>query len=140
MKLMVQMRYFTSYNFITIFILSIGIYYAFVWVCNYLPATNTYATIVEMHKSPIYYLTIGFCVMLCFAIDLFYRSIYFNILTSPSDFLRFVVSKKLNIAEHLKTFDKIYAELKTKYVEEGIKREAELELRREELARAVAFD
>ena len=97
MKLMVQMRYFTGYNFLAIFILSMGIYYAFVWACNYLPLSNTYGTILEMHLSPLYYLTIGLCVMLCFAIDLFYRSFYFNILTTPSDFLRLVVSKGLDM-------------------------------------------
>jgi hypothetical protein len=34
MKLMVQMRYFTWYNFLAIFILSMGVYYAFVWICD----------------------------------------------------------------------------------------------------------
>ena len=139
MKLMVQMRYFTKYNFLAIFILSMGIYYAFVWLCNYLPLSNTYGTILEMHLSPLYYLTIGLCVMLCFAIDLFYRSVHFNILTTPSDFLRLVVSKGLDMQAHMKTFEEIYAAIKTKYVEEGIKKELELEVRREELAKALAF-
>jgi len=141
MKLMVQMRYFTKYNFIAIFLLSICIYYAFVWACNYFTASNTYATILVMHHSPLYYLTIGLCVMLCFSIDLFYRGVYFNILTSPSDFLRSIVkSNNLDFKEHMKRFNEIYAEIKTKYVEEGIKREMELEARREELARVLAID
>ena len=89
--------------------------------------------------SPLYYLTIGLCVMLCFAIDLFYRSFHFNILTTPSDFLRLVVSKGLDMREHMKTFEEIYDAIKTRYVEEGIKKEMELEVRREELARALAF-
>jgi len=139
MKLMIQMRYITGYNFLAIFILSMGIYYVFVWMCNYLPLSNTYGTILEMHLSPLYYLTIGLCVMLCFAIDLFYRSFHFNILTTPSDFLRLVVSKGLDMGQHMKTFEEIYAAIKTRYVEEGIKKELELEVRREELARALAF-
>jgi len=134
------MRYFTKYNFIAIFILSIFIYYAFVWACNYFTASKTYATILEMHYSPLYYLTIGLCVMLCFSIDLFYRGFHFNILTTPSDFLRFIKSRNLNLQDHLKQFNEIYAEIKTKYVEEGIKREIELEVRREELARVLAFE
>ena len=50
------------------------------------------------------------------------------------------MSSKLDITQHIKAFEKIYAQIKTKYVDEGIKREIELEARREELARAVAFD
>ena len=49
LKLVVQMRYFTRQNFVAILVLSIGIYYAFMWVCNWLSASNTYATIIEMH-------------------------------------------------------------------------------------------
>ena len=92
MKLMVQMRFFTKWNFLCIFVLSIGIYYAFMWACNYLTLSNTYGTILEMHHSPLYYLTIGICVMLCFGFDLFFRGLSFNITTNPSDFLRNVVS------------------------------------------------
>jgi hypothetical protein len=61
-------------------------------------------------------------------------------LTTPSDFLRFIKSRNLNLQDHLKQFNEIYAEIKTKYVEEGIKREIELEVRREELARVLAFE
>lgn len=89
---MVQMRHFTLYNFIAIIILSVGIYYAFMWVCNYLPLSNTYVTIVEMHLSPIYYLTIGLCVVLSFCVDLFYRAVHFNMLKTPSDLLRQIVN------------------------------------------------
>ena len=78
--------------------------------------------------------------ILCFSIDLFYRGVHFNILTSPSDFLRYIVSCKLDLQEHIKTFDEIYSKLKTKYVEEGIKRENYLEARREELSRVLALD
>ena len=39
----------------------------------------------------------------------------------------------------MKAFEEIYAAIKTKYVEEGIKKELELEVRREELAKALAF-
>lgn len=68
---MVQMRHFTRANWVAILVLSIGIYYAFMWVCNYLEVSWTFATILEMHLSQLYYLTIGMCVMLCFAVDLF---------------------------------------------------------------------
>jgi hypothetical protein len=82
------MRYYTAYSWIAILLLSIFVYYAFMWACNWLSASNTYATIVEMHMSPLYYLTIGLCVMICFSIDLFIKAVFYNILTSPSDYLR----------------------------------------------------
>jgi len=68
---MVFMRYYTFWNFLAIFILSIGIYYAFVWTCNWVYISNTYASIVELHKSHLYYLTVGLCVVVCFVVDLF---------------------------------------------------------------------
>jgi hypothetical protein len=89
---MVQMRYFTGYSWLSILALSIGIYYAFMWACNWLSPSNTYATILEMHMSPLYYLTVGLCIMICFSVDLFLKGVSFNILTSPSDYLRSVVS------------------------------------------------
>jgi hypothetical protein len=85
------MRYFTRQNFVAILILSLGIYYAFVWACNWLSASWTYATIIEMHQSPYYYLTIGMCVAVCFMADLFIRSYEFNFQTSPADHLRALV-------------------------------------------------
>lgn len=97
LKLMVQMKYFTRQNFVAIIVLSIGIYYAFMWVCNYLTASNTYATILEMHLSPLYYLAIGLCVALCFCVDLFIRAFFFNVLTTPVDFLRRLVRQKLSV-------------------------------------------
>ena len=140
------MRYFTGYSWLAILGLSIGIYYAFMWACNWLTPSNTYATILEMHKSPLYYLTVGLCVMICFAVDLFLTGVSFNILTSPSDYLRSVVSSgKRSLVKDAKDekdpeeeFNSIYAKIKTYYVQEDIKREAYLEMRREELARLVA--
>ena len=85
------MRYFTYWSLLAILVLSLGIYYAFMWVCNYLQATNTYASIIEIHLSALYYLTIGLCIMLCFSVDLFVRAWHFNVWTSPPDFLRALV-------------------------------------------------
>lgn len=137
---MVQMRYFTWYSWLAILGLSIGIYYAFMWACNWLSPSKTYATILEMHKSPLYYLTVGLCVMICFAVDLFLKGVSFNILTSPSDYLRSVVSSgsRFLTDDGEYEFNAIYAKIKTYYVQEDIKREAYLEMRREELARLVA--
>ena len=86
------MKSFNTQNFISIMLLSVTIYYAFVWAGGSLSFSKTYATILEMHLSPLYYLTIGLCVGLCFTVDLFIRGVQFSILTSPSDLLREDVS------------------------------------------------
>lgn len=91
------MRYYTVANFISIIILSVGIYYLFMWVVNYLTFSNTYASIELINSSPLYYLTIFLCVGFTFVVDLFLKGIEFNILTTPPDYLRYLVSNKLSI-------------------------------------------
>jgi hypothetical protein len=57
---------------------------------------------------------------------------------TPVDFLRTVVLSGKNINNHKKQFDAIYNKIAQYYINEDIKREEELERRREELARLVA--
>jgi hypothetical protein len=107
------------------------IYYAFVWICNYVYISKTYATVIEMHKSPQFYLTIFLCVGFCFMVDLFITSYKFNFFTTPTDFLRTIVAQKKKITDHTREFEQIFAKIRTYYVSEDIKREQELEVRRE---------
>ena len=58
-------------------------------------------------------------------------------MTTPTDFLRSIVSSGRKIGDHVKEFDRIFAKIKTYYVNEDIKREDELEQRREEMARLL---
>lgn len=135
---MVFMRFYTYWNFLSIFVLSIGIYYAFVWICDYMYFSWTYATILEMHKTQLYYLTILLCVGLCFSVDLFITGFTFNFLTSPSDYLRTVVNRSESISLKTKEFHQIFSKIKTHYVVEDMKKEEQLEKRRDELAKLVA--
>jgi len=121
---MVSMRSFTFWSWFAILFTSIAIYYGFMWAANYVTIGNTYATVMEMHMTPLYYLTIGLCVILCFAVDLFQRAFHFNILTSPSDFLREIVRKKLPIEKYLPYFEAISARIKTQHVIDELKKEA----------------
>lgn len=91
-KLMLQMRYWSYWNFIALFPLSVMIYYAFMWIANIVTISHTYETVGEMHFSPHYYLTVFFCVGTCFIVDLSVTSFKFNFLTTPTDFLRTMVS------------------------------------------------
>src|SRR5688500_11553096 len=97
---MVFVRYFTYVNFICIFGLSLGVYYAFMWIANSVTFFNTYSSMFLIHKSPLYFLTIFLCVGLTFVVDLFLAGIKFNIYTSPADFLRKIVSRGLRIEDH----------------------------------------
>lgn len=128
------MRYFTYVNFICILGLSLGVYYAFMWIVNGLSFSKTYASITLIHESPLYFLTIFLCVGLTFAVDLFLKGIEFNVNTSPSDYLRYLVSNKMNVDEHEEGFKQIIGKIKTKIVKEDMERERELERRRELLA------
>ena len=117
---MMQMRYYSYWNFIAIFLLSVGIYYAFVWIANIVWFSNTYVTVYQMHSSPLFYLTVFLIVGTLFVVDLFVTSFRFNFMTTPTDFLRTMVSQKKNIQEHLKEFNSIYAKIKSFYVNEDI--------------------
>lgn len=57
--------------------------------------------------------------------------------TSPPDFLRKIVSRKLDIADHQEEFNEIYSKIRTKIVQKDMQREKELERKREELAALV---
>ena len=67
------------------------------WVMNYLTLSNTYATIVMLHQSPICYLIVLFCVSLAFVFDFFIASAKFNLNQSPSDYLREQVKSKTRL-------------------------------------------
>lgn len=131
---MVFIRYYTVFNFIAIFALSLGIYYAFMWVAGNMTFFKTYASIAQIHDTPLYFLTIFLCVGLTFSVDLFLTGIKYNIYTSPSDFLRTIVSRKLKVEDHEEEFNAIYSEIRTKIVKEDVQQEIELEQRREQMA------
>lgn len=137
MKLMVFIRFYTIFNFIAIFLFSLCIYFAYIWITNILSFSHTIYTINILHQSPLFYLTVFFCVGTTFAFDLFFTGLKFNLYTSPTDFLRKIVSRKLNLEDYKEEFDKLFKELKTEFVTNDLNREQDLERRRELLAQEV---
>lgn len=89
---MVFMRFYSVWNFVAIFVLSLGIYYAFIWIANLVTISWTYMTIGELHLTHLYYLTVFLCAGFAFFTDYFVTSFKFNFLTTPTDFLRTIVS------------------------------------------------
>ena len=126
------------YNFVSYFVLSLDVYIVYMWVTNYMSFSKTYASIVPLHQSYLYYLTVLLCVGLCFFVDYFISAIQFNLFPTPSDFLRTVVKMGYRMEDNEDKFYSIFAKIKTHYVTKSIHREQKLEKRREELALMVA--
>lgn len=89
---MVYSRYYTDWNLVAIFALSIFIYFAYMWITNWITASHTYLSIVQLHKTQIYYTTVLLCTGLSFVTDLFITSFNFNFRTTPTEFLRSIVN------------------------------------------------
>lgn len=68
---MVFMRYYSNGNLIAIFLLSLTVYYAFIWIANLVSVTYTYQTMIPLHRSPHYFLTVFLCSGTCFIVELF---------------------------------------------------------------------
>ena len=112
---MVWERFYSWLNLFTIFALSVFIYYAFIWICDQMTFSHTYVTVLEMHLSPHYYLTVLLCTGLCFIVDYFKTSFIFNFFCSPTDYLRSLVNqgKRVLSDKEMKTFNKIHGRIKT---------------------------
>jgi hypothetical protein len=85
---------------------------------------------VVIFTSPHYYLTVGICTILCYAIDLFIVAFMFNIRTKPEDLLRRVIGTKKNIKDRHNEFEALYRKVKKENIEYEIKREEYLERKR----------
>lgn len=90
-----------------------------------------------LHTSPLFYLTVLLVGGGTFVIDMFIHAFQFNLQTSPQDFLRKVVSRKVRFEDHKEEFDEIMAKIEKQNVAEDIEREAYLEKKREELGQKL---
>ena len=131
MRLMATSRYLTWINLVSVVLLSLGIYFLYIWASNYTGFSSTYQSMVMIFQSPHYYLTVLLCVFLCYAVDLFMEAWQFEIMTSPADFLRKAVSYGEDIEKKEHRFNQIYAQIKKKYIEEDLQREEKIEVKRD---------
>lgn len=88
------------------------------WVSNRVATSDTYLVVLVLHQSRLYYLTVLLCSGLTFMVDLFYKGVMFNIFTSPTDFLRYLVNNKLSPKDYEGQFNAIYEPIREKYVYE----------------------
>jgi len=130
LKLMVFERFFTWINFVAIFLLSVGLYLGYVWLGNYMEASNTFSSIQTIFSSPHFYLTVIVCTALAYAIDIFKTSYSFEIHEDPADYLRKRVSKEKPVDEQ--EFERLYEEVQKESVRLAIEREKLMEIQRAE--------
>jgi len=128
---MVTSRYLTWINLFSIFILSLGVYIAYMWGSNYTGFSNTYMSMETIFSSPHYYLTVILCVSFCYILDLFFEAWKFEINTNPTDYLRKVISSGRDIDKKIEKFENIYLGIKSKYIDKDIEREVKIEERRD---------
>jgi hypothetical protein len=102
---MMTEKYYTWINFVCIFVLSLGIYFLYIWASNYTGFSSTFYSMEVIFTTPHYYLTFGICTVFCYVIDLFIESYFFNFRQSPVDFLRRMVSSKQSILNHKDEFN-----------------------------------
>lgn len=84
LKLMNFIRFYTYIHLIALLVLSFLVYYGYMWISNYVEYSHTYATIVTVHKSPLFYLTVLLCIGMTFVVDMFINAYEFNVNTNPS--------------------------------------------------------
>lgn len=80
LRIMIVQRYYTALNWISILLLSVGLYFGYSWAANYLNA-NLFATMPHTFHSIHFYFTLLLTVALCFLLDLFFFSYHFNVKT-----------------------------------------------------------
>ena len=96
-NLMTRMRYLTSLHFLSLAICSFGAYVGYMWFTNYVEIGVTQDVILESHYSVLFYFCVFFSVTTCFALDYFKEATKVLLFTSPTDFLRRLVSSKKTI-------------------------------------------
>lgn len=93
LKLMVFERYFAWPNLFSIIVLSLGIYFLYVFASNETDFSNTHASMGVIFSSSVFYFTVVFCVGLAHFID-YGKSAWITVFkTSPTDYLRLLVKK-----------------------------------------------
>ena len=76
---MIVQRFYTVMHWVALFVLSVGIYFAYAWAASYLNE-NLFATLPLTFHTGHFYLTLLVTVGVCFIVDLFFFAFHFNIL------------------------------------------------------------
>jgi hypothetical protein len=132
LRLMLTSRYFTWLNLFCIFIMSLGVYFVYVWASNYTGFSATYQSIPMIFQSPHYYLTVFVCVMFCYLVDLLVEAWRFEIKTTPTNFLRRLIKFEKGMdSDRQGHFEVIFGKIKMHGIALDFEREEKLEEKRD---------
>lgn len=132
-RIIVTHRLINLINFISIFGLSILLFYLYHWISNYATfwTSKTYVTSEEIHKSPIYYLLIFGCTGTMFVIDLFVETIKVQLLDSPTN-VRAQLNGSKGVTETIEgEFKEIRKKYEERFMKEDLLHEGKLKKRRD---------
>lgn len=106
-KLVVWTRWWTWVNFFFYSVMSIFVYIAYVWFSNFWDGSRVQFTVIQVHLSPIFFLTIFLVGMSCFLGDLLIEFFRFEHYKTASDFVRGMIShiKSLGMKGGMKELD-----------------------------------
>lgn len=128
---MVTGRLFNVINFIAIFLLSLGLYYGYSWVSNYLNFSKTLLTSEELHESPIFYLTVFMCSGTVLIFELFVETIRVNLRGSPTQLARKEVNSGRISVWFEQEFERLRRIREIGFVKQDIKKEKWIVKKRE---------
>ena len=118
-NLFTRIGYITWLHAMSILLTSITPYLVYMWIGNFMSPewSLTHNAIMEAHKSPTFYLKVGICIGICFLGDYAIECYDVLIKTSPINFLRILVNRKLDLddGQNLQQFNKLVDEEERKY-------------------------
>lgn len=130
-RILITHRWMNFLNLLAIFGLSILLFYAYLWISNYMSYSYTYMTAQQLHSSPLFYLSVFLCVVVCLVIDLFIETIRINLLGRPTAYVRKQVNTNGNLRVDDETFQRFVLNKDKKFMKKDLRREAQLRQRRE---------
>lgn len=131
-RILVTHRWLNVLNLIAIFLLSMGLYYLYHWVANFMTYSKTYMTSQVLHESPLFYLSILLNVGICLLIDLAIETVRVNLLGRPTAFARIEVNNHGAIRdETYNHFMYLVRNKDKKYMHKDIQREKYIQQQRD---------
>jgi hypothetical protein len=118
------MKLYNIFTFLSFTVFSLLLYYGYSWLSNYLSFSKTYLVNVQLHESPLFYLTIFLCSGFILVTDLFIETIAVNLMGSPIQYMRRVVNAYRELPDNFeRQFDRLMLVKEEKFVKEDLKKE-----------------
>ena len=93
-RIVIWTRWWTMITFIFYSLLSICVYIAYVWFSDIWSESKVRYSVIELHRTPLFWLIIFVIGGLCFCSDLLVEYLRFNNSTNGSDYVRVFLTEK----------------------------------------------